>query len=80
MRKQGGGKDPNYVFALYNRACVRKYDIEISVWIKLLPGSHSVTYHCYLRSRSVRFFHGSRSVNEGYRSVISAKLGAPISN
>ena len=51
MRKQGGGKNPNYeyVFALY---CT------VSVRIKLLPGSHSVTYHCYLGSPSVRFFHG----------------------
>ena len=58
MRKRRGGKDPNCVFALYNSAFVRKNDVEISVWIKLLPGSHSVTYHCYLGSRSVKFFHG----------------------
>ena len=58
MRKQGGGKVPNYIFALYNSASVRKYDVEISVWIKLLLESRSVTYHCYLGSRSVRFFHG----------------------
>ena len=36
MRKQGGGKVPNYIFALYNSASVRKYDVEISVWIKPL--------------------------------------------
>ena len=60
MRKQGGGKE------------TVKYDVEISVWIKLLPRSHSVTYHC---SASKIFFMGSRSVNKGYRLVISAQLG-----
>ncbi len=65
---------------LYNSASVRKYDVGISVRTKLLSGSHSVTYHCYLGSRSVNFFMGSRSVNEGYRNVISAQLGVPLSN
>ena len=79
--KQGGGKETSYeCTVLYNSASVRKYDVEISVRTKLLSGSHSVTYHCYLGSRSVNFFMGSRSVNEGYRFVISAQLGVPLSN
>ena len=48
--KAGWRKDTNCIFALYNSASVRKYNVEISVWIKLLPGSHSVIYHCYLGS------------------------------
>lgn len=44
MRKQGGGKHSNYeyIFALYNSASVRNYDVEISVMTQLLPRSHSV--------------------------------------
>ena len=82
MRKQEGEKALNYIFALYNSASVRKYGVEISVGgrIKLLTGSHSVINHFYLGSRSVKFFHGPRSVNEGYRSVIPAQLGVPLSN
>ena len=69
-----------YVFALYHNASVRKYGVKTIVWIKLLTRSHSVKYHGYLGSRSVRFFHGVPLNNERYRSVISAQSGVPLNN
>ena len=58
MRKQEGGKVPNCMFALSNMQSVRNYDLEVSVRIILLMGSHPVNYICDLGSRSVRFFSG----------------------
>ena len=49
---------PGRGVTLHNSASVRKYVVEIPVWIRLLTGSHLVKYHCYLGSRLVRFFHG----------------------
>ena len=62
-KKAGRRKCPNYIFALYNSASVRKYGVEILVWvwIKLLSGSHSVKNHCYLGSRSVKISHGVKA-------------------
>ena len=73
-------KDIGYVLVIYNNASVREYGVKTIVWIELLMGSHSVKYHCYLGSRSVRFFHWVLLSDEGSCSVISAQLGVPLSN